>query len=180
MNVHDSENIAAIMEDMQYTKTDDMQDADIIIILRRNNGASTQIICTWYEKPYRWRECCVMNQSMTYEEFQKQVGSVILTENGNCPVTPVVQMLQGKWKLQIIYELCIQSPMRFGALKKMLKPITNTMLTNALKELEADELVHREQFQEIPPRVEYSLTEKGRDLLPVFYAISQWGMKYIP
>ena len=121
-----------------------------------------------------------MNQSMTYEEFQKQVGSVILTENGNCPVTPVVQMLQGKWKLQIIYELCIQSPMRFGELKKMLKPITNTMLTNALKELEADGLVHREQYNEIPPRVEYSLTEKGQDLLPVFYAIFQWGMKYIP
>ena len=121
-----------------------------------------------------------MNQPMTYEAFQNQVSSVILTERGNCPVTPVIQMLQGKWKLQIIYELCIQSPMRFGALKKMLKPITNTMLTNALKELEEDELVHREQFPEIPPRVEYSLTEKGRDLLPVFYAICQWGMKYIP
>lgn len=121
-----------------------------------------------------------MNKSMTYEEFQKRVSSVILTESGNCPVTPVIQMLQGKWKLQIIYELCIQSPMRFGELKKMLKPITNTMLTNALKELEADKLVHREQYNEIPPRVEYSLTEKGRDLLPVFYAISQWGMKYIP
>ena len=121
-----------------------------------------------------------MNRPMTYEEFQKKVSSVILTERGNCPVTPVVQMLQGKWKLQIIYELCIQSPMRFGELKKMLKPITNTMLTNALKELEADGLVLRKQYNEIPPRVEYSLSEKGRDLLPVFYAIFQWGMKYIP
>ena len=53
-------------------------------------------------------------------------------------------------------------------------------LTNALKELEADELVQRIQYNEMPLRVEYSLTEKGRDLLPVFYAISQWGMKYIP
>ena len=121
-----------------------------------------------------------MNQSMTYAEFQEKVGSIILTESGNCPVTPVIQMLQGKWKLQIIYELCIQSPMRFGELKKMLKPITNTMLTSALKELEADGLVHREQYNEIPPRVEYTLTERGRDLLPIFYAISQWGMKYIP
>lgn len=121
-----------------------------------------------------------MNQSMSYQEFKEKVGSVILTEQGNCPVTPVIQMLQGKWKLQIIYELCIQSPMRFGQLKKMLAPITNTMLTNALKELEADQLVHREQYNEIPPRVEYSLTEKGQNLLPVFYAISQWGMKYIP
>ena len=44
---------------------------------------------------------------MTYEEFTEKVSSVILTENGNCPVTPVIQMLQGKWKLQIIYELCM-------------------------------------------------------------------------
>ena len=121
-----------------------------------------------------------MNPSMTYEESQRRVSSVLLTEKGNCPVTPVVQMLQGKWKLQIIYELCIQSPMRFGELKKMLTPITNTMLANALKELEGDGLVHREQYNEIPPRVEYSLTEKGKDLLPVFYAIFCWGMKYIP
>ena len=45
---------------------------------------------------------------MTYEEFKEKVGSVILTDEGNCPVTPVVQMLQGKWKLQILYELCIK------------------------------------------------------------------------
>ena len=115
---------------------------------------------------------------MTYEEFKEKVGNVILTDEGNCPVTPVVQMLQGKWKLQILYELCIKCPMRFGELKKMLKPITNTALTNALKELEADELVQRIQYNEMPLRVEYSLTEKGRDLLPVFYAISQWGMIY--
>ena len=80
---------------------------------------------------------------MTYEEFQQRVGDVILTDAGNCPVTPVVQMLQGKWKLQILYELCINSPMRFGELKKVLKPITNTALTNALKELESDNLVQR-------------------------------------
>ena len=81
---------------------------------------------------------------------------------------------------QIIYELCIKSPMRFGELKKMLKPITNTMLTNALKELENDDLVQRKQYNEMPLRVEYSLTDKGKDLLPIFYSISQWGMKYIP
>ena len=53
---------------------------------------------------------------MTYEEFKEKVDSVILTGEGNCPVTPVVQMLQGKWKLQILYELCIKCPMRFGEL----------------------------------------------------------------
>ena len=91
-----------------------------------------------------------MNPSMTYEEFLKNVGNIILTEHGNCPVTPVTRDLVCKWKLQIIYELCIRSPMRFGELKKMLKPITNTMLANALKELEADGLVHRKQYNEIP------------------------------
>lgn len=117
---------------------------------------------------------------MTYEEFAKKVGSIILTKSGNCPVIPVVGMLQGKWKLQILYELCIKNPMRFGELKKVLNGITNTMLTNALRELEADDLICREQFNEIPPHVEYSLSEKGMDLLPVFYAIAEWGFKYIP
>ena len=117
---------------------------------------------------------------MTYEEYTQKVNSIILTKNGNCPVTPVISMFQGKWKLQIIYELCIKSPMRFGELKKILNSITNTMLTNALRELEADGLICRKQFNEIPPHVEYSLTPKGEDLLPVFYAITEFGLKYIP
>ena len=69
--------------------------------------------------------------------------------------------------------------MRFGELKKMLKPITNTALTNALKELEADDLIQRIQYNEMPLRVEYSLTLKGQDLLPVLchYAV---GNKIYP
>ena len=93
---------------------------------------------------------------------------------------PVVEMLQSKWKLQLLYWLIIKSPMRFGELKKALRGITNTMLTNVLRELEEDGFVCREQFNEIPPHVEYSLTEKGQDLLPIIYAITAWGMKHIP
>ena len=115
-----------------------------------------------------------------YEEYKELVSDILLTENGNCPVMPVVTMLQGKWKLQVIYELIIQSPMRFGELRKALSGITNTMLTNVLRDLEADGLVDRIQYNEIPPHVGYSLTGKGRDLLPVFYAITDWGLKYIP
>lgn len=115
-----------------------------------------------------------------YEEYKELVSDILLTENGNCPVMPVVTMLQGKWKLQVIYELIIQSPMRFGELRKALSGITNTMLKNVLRDLEADGLVDRIQYNEIPPHVEYSLTDKGRDLLPVFYAITDWGLKYIP
>lgn len=115
-----------------------------------------------------------------YEEYKEVVSDILLNEDGNCPVTPVITMLQGKWKLQVIYELIIQSPMRFGELRKALSGITNTMLTNVLRDLEADGLVDRIQYNEIPPHVEYSLTNKGRDLLPVFYAITDWGLKYIP
>ncbi|MCM1577433.1 MAG: winged helix-turn-helix transcriptional regulator [Ruminococcus sp.] len=89
-------------------------------------------------------------------------------------------MLQGKWKLQIIYELCIKYPIRFGELKKNIGGITNTMLTASLRELEQDGLISRAQFNEIPPHVEYSLTEKGKALLPVFYEMTKWVFKYIP
>ena len=101
-----------------------------------------------------------------------------MTEDGRCPVTPLLVMLQGRWKSQLMYEMCIYDSVRFGQLKKDLPGITNTMLTKSLRELEEDGLVHREQFNEVPLRVEYSLTDMGRDLLPVFYAIMNWGFKY--
>lgn len=116
---------------------------------------------------------------MTYEEFKSKVKEGIFTDTGHCPVTPLLLILQGKWKSQIIYELCIQDPIRFGQLKKNIPGITNTMLTSALRELEADGLVSRIQYNEIPPHVEYSLTDKGKDLLPIFYEITKWGMKHI-
>ncbi|MCB2353017.1 winged helix-turn-helix transcriptional regulator [Clostridium estertheticum] len=120
----------------------------------------------------------MMNEMMTYEEYLVEVKKGILTENGNCPVTPLLLMLQGKWKSQILYELCIHDTIRFGEFKKSLSSITNTMLTNSLKELEADGLVNRMQFNEIPPHVEYSFTEKGENLMPVFYSIMKWGFKH--
>ena len=119
-------------------------------------------------------------KELSYEEYRKKVKEGILTDAGNCPVTPLLLMLQGKWKFQIIYELCIKDPIRFGELKKAIDGITNTMLTTSLRELEKDGLVSRIQFNEIPPNVEYSLTEKGKALLPIFYEITKWGFKYIP
>lgn len=119
-----------------------------------------------------------MEEIMSYEEFLREVKNGILTPSGSCPITPLLVMLQGKWRNQILYELCIQEPIRFGELKKNLTNITNTTLTSALRDLEQYGLIQREQFNEIPPRVEYSFTPKGRDLMPVFYAIMVWGYKY--
>ena len=79
-----------------------------------------------------------------------------------------------------MYEMCIYDTVRFGQLKKDLPGITNTMLTKSLRELEEDGLIHREQFNEIPPHVEYLLTKRGEALLPVFYAMTKWGFEYIP
>ena len=116
---------------------------------------------------------------MTYEEYTREVKNCILTDAGNCPVTSLLLMLQGKWKFQILYELCIKDPIRFGELRKNIDGITNTMLASSLRELEKDGLVSRIQFNEIPPHVEYSLTEMGYDLLPVFYEMTKWGFRYI-
>ena len=115
---------------------------------------------------------------MTYEEYLQNIRQGIVTKDGRCPVTPLLLMLQGRWKSQLMYEMCIYDTVRFGQLKKALPGITNTMLTKALRELEEDGLISREQFNEIPPHVEYSLTEMGRGLLPVFYAIMNWGFEY--
>lgn len=118
-----------------------------------------------------------MNRDLSFEEYLDIVHNGITTQAGNCPVTPLLEMLQGRWKFQIMYELCIQSPIRFGELRRALGGITNTMLTSSLRELEQSGLVLRQQFNEIPPHVEYSLSEKGKDLLPVLYEMTKWGFK---
>lgn len=96
----------------------------------------------------------------------------------HCPIRKTLEMLSGKWRTQVIYELCKKDSCRFNELKKEIPKITNTMLTTTLRDLENKGIVHREQYNEIPPHVEYSLTKKGKDLLPVFYEIAQWSGKY--
>ena len=119
-----------------------------------------------------------MKKVMSYEQYLVDVKKGILTDQGNCPVTPLLQKLQGKLKSQILYELCILNPARFGQIKKDLPGMTNTGLTNALRELEEDGFIRRIQFNEIPPHVEYSFTPKGEDLMPVFYQIMLWGFRH--
>ena len=119
-----------------------------------------------------------MEEKMSYKEFLVRVKEGIVTPSGNCPVTPVLLLLQGKWKSQVLYELCVNDIVRFGQLKKNLPGITNTMLTSTLRELEADGVIVRKQFNEIPPHVEYSFSQKGKDLMPIFYAMMNWGFKY--
>ncbi len=115
---------------------------------------------------------------ITYEEYLANIKKGIATPSGRCPVTPLLQMLQGRWKMQILYDMCLYDTVRFGQLKKDLPGITNTMLSKSLRELENDGLIQRKQFNEIPPHVEYSFTSIGRDLLPVFYEVMNWGFQH--
>lgn len=118
-----------------------------------------------------------MNKDMTAEEYLQRILSGNVQEN--CPMRRTLDMLSGKWRTHIIYELCKRPTCRFGELKKAVPRITNTMLTATLRDLEQLGIVHREQFNEIPPHVEYSLTEKGRALLPVFFELAKWGENYL-
>lgn len=114
---------------------------------------------------------------MTAEEYLKRVLTSEVSDT--CPMRRTLEMLSGKWRTHIIYELCKQPSCRFSELKKAVPRITNTMLTATLRDLESFGIIHREQMNEIPPHVEYSLTEKGRALLPVFTELAKWGEKYI-
>ena len=97
----------------------------------------------------------------------------------DCPVSKTLELLQGKWTLYVIFELSKTDSIRFGELKKRLPDITNTMLASTLRFLAEHGLVSRVQCNEIPPHVEYSLSEAGRALYPIFTEIGKWGSKYL-
>ena len=92
-----------------------------------------------------------------------------------CPVKFALGLVSGKWKLRILWELNQQEIIRFNELQRRLSGISSVMLSNYLEELEQCKLVHREQYPEIPPKVEYSLTELGRSIDPALRALGEWG-----
>jgi len=91
-----------------------------------------------------------------------------------CPVTRFLRVVGGKWKLLLIFHIA-NGTNRFGALQRAVPGISKQMLTTQLRELEADGILHREIFPVIPPRVEYTLTDLGRSLLPVVDVVRDWG-----
>jgi len=91
-----------------------------------------------------------------------------------CPAPRVIGMIGGKWKLLILQILIFQGTKRFGELRKRIDGITQTMLTNQLRALEADGLVTRKVYAEVPPKVEYSASADGLALKPVFTSMHAW------
>jgi len=92
--------------------------------------------------------------------------------------TYTLSLISGKYKIMVIYCLAEYDVVRFNEMKRLLPYISFKMLSATLKDLEADKLVHRKDFMEIPPRVEYRLTERGKSLLPILDSMSQWGNKH--
>lgn len=92
----------------------------------------------------------------------------------SCPAPDVIGMIGGKWKLLILQILIFQGTKRFGELRRLIDGVTQTMLTNQLRSLEADGLITRKVYAEVPPRVEYSASKDGLALAPVFNAMHSW------
>ncbi|WP_330583567.1 helix-turn-helix domain-containing protein [Geosporobacter ferrireducens] len=95
----------------------------------------------------------------------------------NCPLTFALNLIRGKWRLPIIWILSKNGTMRYNELKRGIDGITNMMLTQTLKELESYDIINRKQFMEVPPRVEYSLTENGENLILALKVLANWGSK---
>ena len=94
-----------------------------------------------------------------------------------CPVETTLTLIGNKWKVLILRDL-LSGTTRFSELKRSLNGVSQKVLTTQLRAMEADGLVHREVFAEVPPRVEYSLTELGRSLKPILDAMVEWGTAY--
>ena len=101
-----------------------------------------------------------------------------MQKTDRCPVEATLELIGGKYKALILWHLS-DGTLRFNELRKLVSGATAKMLTQQLRELEKQKLIHREVFPVIPPRVEYSLTELGRSLLPILVSMRDWGAEYM-
>lgn len=92
----------------------------------------------------------------------------------NCPVKAAVDKIGGRWKVIILWQLR-EGARRFNELQRLVPGITQRMLVKQLRELESDGIVARKAYPQVPPRVEYGLTERGKDLAPILESIARWG-----
>ena len=107
-------------------------------------------------------------QTPRFEQYDCSAG---------CPVEAALEQISGKWKGLIIYHL-LSGTLRFSELSRKVGKVTQRSLTKQLRELEAEGIVHRKVYPVVPPKVEYSLTEKGQSLREVIMALGDWGQKH--
>ena len=95
------------------------------------------------------------------------------------PFEYALSLISGKWKMHILFWLWKREVMRYGELRKVVIGITHKMLSNQLKELEAASLIIRHEYPQVPPKVEYYLSERGKTFMPVLQAMCLWGLEHI-
>ena len=100
-------------------------------------------------------------------------------ENLLCPVKYLTKVLGGRWKLPILCILETRGTVRFGQIKKKLDSVSNVMLSQTLKELERDGIITRHQYNEVPPHVDYTMTEKGRKVIPALIMLGDWAKEFM-
>lgn len=103
-----------------------------------------------------------------------------IQKEADCPLAPALAVFAGQWKPEILWHVGAGGAKRFGEIRRLIPAVSPKMLTQQLKQLERDGLVTRTQYQEIPPRVEYAVTDLYRTLVPVLGAIHKWGVKESP
>lgn len=109
---------------------------------------------------------------MNTKEYQTCITNANLADTG---FSYTLSLIQGKYKMTILYTLMTFGVVRFNEMKRYIGTISYKTLSTALKELEADQLVHREEYPQIPPKVEYRLTERGKSLIPILDQMCEWG-----
>lgn len=104
-------------------------------------------------------------------------GRVQTDERGKlkCSIEYTLSVIGGKWKSVILWHLGVEGTYRYNELRRIMPGITHKMLSQQLKELEEEGLINRKQYNEIPPKVEYSLSEKGHTIIPILEAMHRWG-----
>lgn len=115
---------------------------------------------------------------MSLDISENENGDQGIELAGLCPMPDIAQLIGGKWKLIVLQILIFRGTHRFSELRRRIDGITQTMLTNQLRALEQDGLVHRKVYAEVPPRVEYTATQKAVDLSDMFHCMHDWWVKH--
>ena len=119
-----------------------------------------------------------MKKNTKIDNQEVKDKKIFFFDENTCPVTATMKVLGGKWKPILINAIYFTAPARFGELKRSITGITQSMLTQQLRELEEHGIISRKIYAEIPPKVEYTLTEFGLTLSPILVSMAQWGKEY--
>ncbi|MGG4221181.1 helix-turn-helix domain-containing protein [Paenibacillus jamilae] len=113
------------------------------------------------------------------DTLREEIREKIVNGDYNCEKELTLSVLSGKWKVVILWHLGVEGPHRFSDLQRLFPKLSHKVLTNQLRELMEDGIVHREVYPEVPPKVEYSMTELGMTILPIVEMMYDWGKKRV-